>query len=168
MDMRAIGAYLARLRREKGLTQEELGERLGVTNKTVSRWETGAYLPPVEMLALLSELYGVTINEIVAARPLNAGEYARAADENLKTALEESVFTAAEKLRFFRNKWRREHVGLIVAACALCLGLLVAAQVRGEPLLASASALAGILAFAHLRNRMQAYAEERVFGPTRR
>ena len=41
MDLIRFGSFLAQLRREKGLTQQALGERLGVTNKTVSRWETG-------------------------------------------------------------------------------------------------------------------------------
>ena len=41
MDLIRFGSFLAQLRREKGLTQQSLGERLGVTNKTVSRWETG-------------------------------------------------------------------------------------------------------------------------------
>ena len=50
MDMKKIGLFLAELRREKGLTQEQLGEQLSVTNKTISRWENGNYMPPVEML----------------------------------------------------------------------------------------------------------------------
>ena len=48
MDMVKIGKFLAELRKGHNLTQEELGEKLGVTNKTISRWETGTYMPPVE------------------------------------------------------------------------------------------------------------------------
>lgn len=48
MDIKKIGTYLAALRHEQNLTQEQLAEKLGVTNKTISRWETGKYLPPVE------------------------------------------------------------------------------------------------------------------------
>ena len=58
MDLIRIGSFLAELRHEKGLTQQALGERLGVTNKTISRWETGCYLPDVEMLSLLSREFG--------------------------------------------------------------------------------------------------------------
>ena len=50
MDMAKMGTFLADLRKEQKLTQAELGEKLGVTNKTISRWETGSYMPPVEML----------------------------------------------------------------------------------------------------------------------
>lgn len=51
------------LRKEKGLTQEQLGEKVDVTNKTVSRWENGNYMPPVECLLILSDIYGVSIND---------------------------------------------------------------------------------------------------------
>ena len=68
MDMQKIGAFLAELRKEKNLTQDELGEQIGVTNKTVSRWENGNYLPPVEMLQILSKFYNVSINEILKDR----------------------------------------------------------------------------------------------------
>lgn len=49
MDMVKMGSFLAELRKEQKLTQAELGEKLGVTNKTVSRWETGTYVPPVDI-----------------------------------------------------------------------------------------------------------------------
>jgi transcriptional regulator with XRE-family HTH domain len=51
MDTKKVGSFLKSLRKEKELTQEQLGEKLGVTNKTVSRWETGNYMPPVECKA---------------------------------------------------------------------------------------------------------------------
>ena len=50
MDVKKIGVFLAELRKDRTLTQDELGEKIGVTNKTVSRWENGNYLPPVEIL----------------------------------------------------------------------------------------------------------------------
>jgi transcriptional regulator with XRE-family HTH domain len=80
MDMQKIGSFLSQLRKEQSMTQEQLGEKLGVTNKTVSRWETGTYLPPVEMLQLLSELYGITINEILSGERLGEKEYREKAD----------------------------------------------------------------------------------------
>ena len=50
MNMAKMGSFLAELRKEHNLTQADLEEKLGVTNKTISRWETGNYMPPVEML----------------------------------------------------------------------------------------------------------------------
>ena len=56
MDMTKMGAFLQQLRREHCLTQEQLGEKLSVSGKTISRWETGAYMPPVEMLMAVHPL----------------------------------------------------------------------------------------------------------------
>lgn len=99
MDTVKIGTFLKELRKEQNLTQEQLGEKVGVTNKTVSRWETGTYMPPLECLAILSELYGVSINEIVAGQRLSQAEFAEAAEENLSEALQmsEQVWRQTEK-----------------------------------------------------------------------
>ena len=66
MNTKVIGQFLKELRREKKLTQEELGEKVGVTNKTISKWENGNYMPPIDVLMQLSEIHNVTINEILA------------------------------------------------------------------------------------------------------
>lgn len=50
MDQIKVGKFIAQLRRRDGLTQEALGKKIGVTNKTVSRWENGNYMPDIEML----------------------------------------------------------------------------------------------------------------------
>ena len=55
MDQTKVGKFIAALRRERGLTQEALGQRLGVTNKTVSRWENGNYMPDIELLVPLGK-----------------------------------------------------------------------------------------------------------------
>ena len=63
MDTKKIGMFLKQLRNENGMTQEQLGEKLGVSNKTVSRWETGNYMPPVEYLKIFSDIYQRAIEE---------------------------------------------------------------------------------------------------------
>ena len=65
MDQRKIGEFLKKLRSEKELTQEQLAEKLGVSNRTVSRWETGNNLPDIGMLILLAEFYDIDIREII-------------------------------------------------------------------------------------------------------
>lgn len=50
MDTKVIGKFLKELRRERKMTQEELGEMVGVTNKTISKWENGNYMPPIDVL----------------------------------------------------------------------------------------------------------------------
>ena len=67
MDAINIGKYLAELRKYYKITQDELAGRLGVTRQAVSKWETGITIPDIEILERLSELYGITINDILKA-----------------------------------------------------------------------------------------------------
>lgn len=59
MDTKKIGQFLKFLRRENGFTQEELAEKLNVSSRTVSRWETGANMPDLSILMEIAELYQV-------------------------------------------------------------------------------------------------------------
>ena len=65
MDLVQIGKFIAQLRKEHELSQEKLGEILGVTNKTISRWETGTNLPDIDLLVQLSDFYGVDVRELI-------------------------------------------------------------------------------------------------------
>ena len=175
MDLIRIGSFLAELRREKGLTQQALGDRLGVTNKTISRWETGCYLPDVEMLSLLSREFGVSINELVAGERLVAEDFKKAADENLVTALDHSTFTLKEKQAFFKKKWRREHRSTIILCSVAWVALMVAMRMQNveAPLCGMVGGMLAILYYAVLNNRMMAYVERQLYplpheAPSRR
>lgn len=109
MDMQKIGSFLAELRKSKNLTQDELGEKIGVTNKTISRWENGNYLPPVEMLQILSEFYQVSINELLCGERLNDANFRQKADDNVVTALNNSTANLKEKSTFYKKQWLRKH-----------------------------------------------------------
>lgn len=104
MDPILIGKFLAALRKERGMTQEELGEKIGVTNKTISRWENGNYMPPVEALLALSELYKISINEILTGRRLSIEDYKKSAEKHIQVSL--------KKYHFLRNLL----LGIIVVA----------------------------------------------------
>ena len=65
MDQIKIGLFLKKLRNEKGLTQEELAESFGVTDRTVSRWENGRNLPDLGLLVELADFYDTDIREII-------------------------------------------------------------------------------------------------------
>lgn len=66
MDMEKTGTYLASLRRGRDMTQQQVADILGVSNKTVSKWESGAGLPDIAALPALAALYGVTADDILA------------------------------------------------------------------------------------------------------
>lgn len=65
MDQVKIGAFLKELRKEKELTQEELGEQFNVSSRTVSRWETGSNMPDLSLLIEIADFYDVDIREII-------------------------------------------------------------------------------------------------------
>ena len=69
-----MGEFLAALRKSKGYTQQEVADTLGVSNKTVSSWETGASCPDISMLPVLAELYGVTCDELIRGKRLSGEE----------------------------------------------------------------------------------------------
>ena len=66
MDSKKIGAFIAEKRIEARMTQEELANKIHVSNKTISKWETGRGIPSVEMLEPLSRFLGVSIAEILS------------------------------------------------------------------------------------------------------
>ena len=171
MDQIKIGKFIASLRKEKCLTQEQLGEKLGVTNKTISRWENGNYMPDVEMLSLLSKEFGVSINELISGERLLAEDFKKAADNNLVTALNNSTFTLKEKIAFFKKKWLKEHIATIVLHVVAWIGIIVwtAQKLRGSdayPLLGTIGSMLAILFYMVLRNRMMIYVEDHAYRAT--
>lgn len=163
MDMISIGKFISALRKEKGLTQEQLGEKLGVTNKTVSRWETGTYLPPAEALLSMSELFSVSINEILSGRRLTDAEYKENAEENLRQAVTESSFGVKERLDFFRKKWLREHIGLMAVMGIVLVCIFAAGIIKADPFILYVGLL--LLAVFHCvrNNSMMSYAEAHAY-----
>lgn len=65
MDQKLIGNFLKKLRKEKGITQEQFAEKLNVSGRTVSRWETGSNMPDISLLVAISEFFDVSISEII-------------------------------------------------------------------------------------------------------
>lgn len=113
VDQVKIGAFIAQLRREKGWTQEELGERLGVTNKTVSRWENGNYMPSIELLTLMGREFEVSLNELLEGRRLDETDFRTAADERLASALR----SPGERFR----RWLERYGAFPAVTLVLCL-----------------------------------------------
>lgn len=159
MDMKQIGLFLAVLRKEQGMTQEQLGDKLGVTNKTVSRWETGTYMPPVEILQMLSDMYHVSINEMLSGERLEPMAYQEKAEENLKQILSKSSFSLQERISFFRKKWIKENMFEIVVMTACVLGLMIAGFILDNGL-QFAGMLGLWLVYIVEYNRMMAFVEK--------
>ena len=164
MDMSKMGAFLQELRKEHGLTQEQLGEKLHISGKTISRWETGTYMPPVEMLLALSELYGVSMNELVAGERLTPEALPQAAEENLTTTLkEQEVFQFNERRQFWLEKWQKEHRALLPLLIAAVILLSAVAAWNERIDLVAIISLVAIGISVLIRNRRDDYVEHHLY-----
>ncbi len=65
MDKKVIGQKISTLRKEKGLTQKELAEKLCVTDKSVSKWETGVHFPDIAVMEVLANELGITVSDLL-------------------------------------------------------------------------------------------------------
>ncbi len=90
MDKDATGRFIAELRKEKGYTQKELAEKLMVTDKAISRWETGKGLPDTSLLKPLGDILGVSVGELLSGRRMEEAERKRQADRILLESLDGS------------------------------------------------------------------------------
>lgn len=168
LDLVQIGKFIAQLRKEHELSQEKLGEIIGVTNKTISRWETGTYLPSAEMLLSMSKLFDVSINELLSGKRLTQEEYKVAAEENLRQVIKASCFTLKEKIAFYKKKWLKEH---IAAMCCWGIGIitvLVMGIILTLPFLVAAAMLLLLVGHIWRNNTMMAYVERNAFDGTER
>lgn len=93
MNQQKTGEFLKVLRKEKGLTQEQLGEKFYVSSRTVSRWETGSNLPDLQTLIELAEFYEIDIREII-----NGERKSENMDKEMKeTLVKVSEYSDSEK-----------------------------------------------------------------------
>ncbi len=119
MDNIQFGAFVAQLRKEKGLTQKELADLLNVTDKAVSKWETSKGFPDVKLLEPLAQALGVSLVELMRGKRQEAETLTVAeAGAVVSQAMGQSEKTTARRyLRLFR--W------CLAAGCLLCLLWLV-------------------------------------------
>ena len=89
MDQKLTGQFIAKIRKEKGFTQKQLAELLLISDKTVSKWETGGGLPEVSLMLPLCKELGVTVNELLSGKRLNTSEYKSNAEENIINLMKE-------------------------------------------------------------------------------
>lgn len=88
MDQVKIGKFIAKCRKEKKLTQQELSEKLGVTDKAISKWENGRGMPDISLLQQLIEILDISLNELLAGEKIRK-KSTKIYDENLMKSLTE-------------------------------------------------------------------------------
>ena len=90
MDQIKIGKFIAELRKTKNMTQQQLGEKIGVSSKTISKWETGKGMPDLSSLKPLSDCLEISINELLSGEKIEEEKYADKLEENIINTIEYS------------------------------------------------------------------------------
>ncbi len=83
MNQDKIGKFIEERRKEKNMTQEQLAEKMGVTDKTISRWENGKTMPDYSLLKDLCNELDISVNEFLSGEKIENGKYINCAEENL-------------------------------------------------------------------------------------
>lgn len=119
IDNEKFGAFVSELRREKGMTQKDLAQRLFVSDKAVSKWERGLSLPDISLLQPMADILGVSVTELLGGQRMADSEQS---DREVEQIVESAVATLTaqeeERQRQNRRRW-----GLRYAAALVCLVL---------------------------------------------
>ena len=118
MDQIAIGKFISECRKEKYLTQAQLAERLGVTDRAVSKWETGRSMPDASIMLELCEQIGITVNDLLNARRIDMENYREMAEKTLLEMREREEQSARTMLRL------EIVIGIICTVCFLTMFLM--------------------------------------------
>lgn len=89
MDQIKTGKFIQEMRKSKNLTQRQLAEKLGLSDKTISKWETGCGLPEVGIMPELCGILGISVNELLAGQKLDEKQYFSQAEETIITLIRE-------------------------------------------------------------------------------
>ena len=105
MNQEKIGKFIMEIRKEKNMKQSDLAERLGVTNKTVSRWETGKYMPDLSLFVEISEILEVSLNELMQGERIIGRKNKDNIEIEMKLEIKKNKYE--ELMKFFKNrKWK--------------------------------------------------------------
>lgn len=163
MDQVKIGKLIAECRKEKKLTQNELANLLGVSDKSVSKWENGKCLPDVSLYKQLCEILGITLNEFFIGEKIEEKNYRKVADENLLSALENSVFTLKDKIDFFKRKWEKDHAFELTFIMIVIVFFIIYGWIKDNGLQYLFMIL-GLISGVIENNKMMAYIERNAYG----
>lgn len=125
MNPEKTGAFIAELRKQKNMTQKDLAKKLGVTDKAISRWETGKGYPDIESLPALASALSVSLNELLNGEPIVQEQTAYVSNVNLEYVCN----TAMQNLK----KYKKKIIAIVAVFLSIIIflsGLLIAMQVH--------------------------------------
>lgn len=113
LNQQKIGTFIAELRKEQNLTQKELAEKLSISDKAVSKWETGRSLPDNAILMELCAVLTINVNELLSGERLTDEVYEEKAEENMQELLDENEIQ--------RNDRKSEIISFVCGGALLLL-----------------------------------------------
>ena len=140
IDQIKIGGFLRELRKEKELTQEQLAEKLGVSSRSVSRWENGITMPELGILVELADYYEVDIKEIIDGE--RKSEIMK--KEEKETLRKVADYVEAEKKLVVKRRCIVTFVGTLMFALSIMIGCIVFPKLPEDNFLRSDSLWLGI------------------------
>ena len=163
MDQVKIGKLIAECRKAKKLTQVELANLLGVTDKSISKWENGICLPDVSLYMKICEILDITLNEFFSGERLTDESFKQVADSNLLSALENSTFTLRDKIDFFKRKWQKDHFFEIIVVMLVIIVFIIYGFIKDNGL-QYVFMIIGFISGVIENNKMMAYVEKNAYG----
>lgn len=106
-----IGKFIAEMRKEQNLTQQDLAEKLGISNKTISKWECGNGMPDYAVMESLCRVLNINVNELLSGERLPSQEYGKKVEENMISLIQESSVNHKRDMR--------EWLGFIISVGAV-------------------------------------------------
>lgn len=119
MNENKTGVFISTLRKEKELTQAQLAEKLNVTDKAISRWETGKGMPDSSLLVPLANILGITVNELLTGEKISEETFSKKSEDNLVVAVQRTE-TALKK-----SKTVKLFLIIAVIICVFSISFLI-------------------------------------------
>lgn len=156
MNQQQIGVFLKSLREEKGMTQEKLAEMVGVSNRTVSRWENGKNIPDLSILVQMSDYFDVQLSEIVAGKR-------ESGNDDMEDKTKKAILQLAKMYRDEKYDFPQKLNWLLVLGA---IGAVILCMNIGDEYNRIATAIiAGVSATAFLINTMYIVFGSKMDGP---
>lgn len=166
LDRKKFGAFVSGLRKEKGYTQKDLAQKLLISDKAISKWETGVSFPDTALLVPLADLFGITVTELLMCERMEKEDTidAEQVEGIVKTAIAYSEETAARAYQA-KNRWP------IIYLCSVVMGVIgtlynFTHQFRCETLITSVilGAVFGAYFCFFVKTKLPAYYDENKCG----
>ena len=138
MNQEKIGKFIAKCRKDKKMTQTELAEKLGVTDKSIGNWENGRNMPDLSLFKPLCDELGITINDLLSGEKINKDKYQEKFEENVVNTIDYST----QRIKKYSNV-----IGLLLVIFGLFISMSAIMIFPSESSWGSIYSIFGVIIF---------------------